>query len=147
VITDDRWVPENVLLDELDILQRDASSVKSMKVARNELARRLAQKRIYFDRELSTKTKPPQPFPTLDIKSFYYLSRHGPIVQKSISLHAWCRLCIALDSDSDSENYQSDESIIKSATEYTGNILLTMSQLIELAPSLLANKKRRNQQY
>ncbi len=72
VITDDRWVPENVLLDELDKVQRDArSSVESMKVARNELTRRIAQKRIYFDREWSTRAKPPQPFPTLDIKSFY----------------------------------------------------------------------------
>ena len=91
VINDDRWVPENVLFDEFDIVKRNESSVKSMKVARNKLARRLAQKRFYFDRELSTKAKPPQPFQTLDIKSFYYISRHGPIVQKSISLHAWCR--------------------------------------------------------
>jgi hypothetical protein len=149
-ITCERWVPENILMDEIS-LQRDICSIKSMKNARNELVRRLAQQNVYFVREFIYRANPPQPFPKLKIKACYYLSSHGPIVQKSISLHTWCRLCVALDSlfDSNSDaNNHYDECIKKIVTDYanassiqTGSRLLTMSQLHELAISLLDENK------
>jgi hypothetical protein len=143
-------VPETLLMDEISI-QRDIRSVKSMKDARNELVRRLAQQNVYFVREFIYRANPPQPFPKLKIKACYYLSRHGPRVHTSIPLHAWCRLCVAFDSlfDSNSDaNNHYDECIKKIVTVYanvssiqTGSRLLTLSQLLELATSLLADNK------
>jgi hypothetical protein len=123
-----------------------------MKDAQNELARWLTQQNIYFVHELTSKAKPPQPFPMLDIKAFYYLSRVGPRPQKSIFLHNWCWLCVALDMllDSDTKNYNSDKCIRMTyiVTEYTNvliqssNRCLIMSRLLELvATSLLCDNK------
>jgi hypothetical protein len=126
-------------MDEMCI-EKDTSSAKSMKDARNELARQLTQQNIYFVRELTSKVNPYQPFPSLKIKACYYLSRNGPIVETSISLHAWCRLCVALDSDP--KNYDSDVSIKQIATEYaTVSTIQIMSQLPLLATFLLAENK------
>jgi hypothetical protein len=146
----DRWVPEDILMEELCI-QKDTSSAKSRKDANNEVPLRLTQQNVYFARELTSKAKPPQPFLTLGIYSFYYLSRDGPRPHKSISIHNWCRLCIAfdtiLDSDADNRNYDELIRMKDAITEYTSisiqssNRHLAMSQLHQLATSLLDENK------